>query len=69
MIPSVPRIAAAVDRYVARQAMGRAVADRLVAALDVIPQGIVLADVERLNERATQALLDAVAQLPRPPAA
>ncbi len=38
------RLEAAVDRHFAKQAATRVTADRLVGALDVIPQGIVLAD-------------------------
>jgi two-component system sensor histidine kinase SenX3 len=38
------RLGAAVDRHFAKQAATRVTADRLVGALDVIPQGIVLAD-------------------------
>jgi two-component system sensor histidine kinase SenX3 len=40
------RLEAAVDRHFAKQAATRVTADRLVGALDVIPQGIVLADAE-----------------------
>jgi len=43
---AVERLAVVVDRHFARQAATRVTADRLVAALDVIPQGIVLADAE-----------------------
>ena len=38
------RLVGAVDRHFAKQAATRVTADRLVGALDVIPQGIVLAD-------------------------
>ncbi|MGN6694493.1 MAG: sensor histidine kinase [Aquihabitans sp.] len=38
------RLEAAIDRHFAKQAATRVTADRLVGALDVIPQGIVLAD-------------------------
>ena len=38
------RLEVAVDRHFAKQAATRVTADRLVGALDVIPQGIVLAD-------------------------
>jgi two-component system sensor histidine kinase SenX3 len=38
------RLEAAVERHFAKQAATRVTADRLVGALDVIPQGIVLAD-------------------------
>jgi two-component system sensor histidine kinase SenX3 len=38
------RLEASVDRHFAKQAATRVTADRLVGALDVIPQGIVLAD-------------------------
>jgi two-component system sensor histidine kinase SenX3 len=38
------RLETAVDRHFAKQAATRVTADRLVGALDVIPQGIVLAD-------------------------
>lgn len=38
------RLGSAVDRHFAKQAATRVTADRLVGALDVIPQGIVLAD-------------------------
>ncbi|MEZ5204722.1 MAG: ATP-binding protein [Acidimicrobiales bacterium] len=41
---ALDRLAAAVDRHFAKQASTRVTADRLVGALDVIPQGIVLAD-------------------------
>ncbi len=40
------RLELAVDRHFASLASSRLVADRLVSALDVIPQGIVLADAE-----------------------
>lgn len=38
------RLEAAIERHFAKQAATRVTADRLVGALDVIPQGIVLAD-------------------------
>ncbi|MCB0970698.1 MAG: hypothetical protein KDA97_04145, partial [Acidimicrobiales bacterium] len=41
---SLVRLEAAVERHFAVQAATRVTADRLVGALDVIPQGIVLAD-------------------------
>ena len=41
---AVERLEGAVDRHFAKQAATRVTADRLVGALDVIPQGIVLAD-------------------------
>ncbi|MFN8018168.1 MAG: ATP-binding protein [Acidimicrobiales bacterium] len=41
---AVDRLASAVDRHFAKQRATRVTADRLVGALDVIPQGIVLAD-------------------------
>jgi two-component system sensor histidine kinase SenX3 len=41
---AVARLEGAVDRHFAKQAATRVTADRLVGALDVIPQGIVLAD-------------------------
>jgi two-component system sensor histidine kinase SenX3 len=41
---AVDRLEIAVDQHFARQAATRVTADRLVGALDVIPQGIVLAD-------------------------
>lgn len=41
---ALDRLARAVDRHFARQAATRVTADRLVGALDVVPQGIVLAD-------------------------
>jgi two-component system sensor histidine kinase SenX3 len=50
IVPSVSasdatdRLVLAVDRYLAREAASRLTADRLVSALDVVPQGIVLAD-------------------------
>ena len=50
IVPSVSaadatdRLVLAVDRYLARESASRLTADRLVGALDVIPQGIVLAD-------------------------
>lgn len=41
---ALARLEAVVDRHFAKQAATRVTADRLVGALDVIPQGIVLAD-------------------------
>lgn len=41
---AVDRLEAAIDRHFAKQAATRVTADRLVGALDGIPQGIVLAD-------------------------
>ena len=41
---AVDRLARAVDRYLGTEAESRASADRLVGALEVIPQGVVLAD-------------------------
>ena len=41
---AVDRLASAVERHFAKQQATRVTADRLVGALDVIPQGIVLAD-------------------------
>jgi two-component system sensor histidine kinase SenX3 len=43
---ALDRLEGAVDRHFAKQAATRVTADRLVGALDVIPQGIVLADAE-----------------------
>jgi two-component system sensor histidine kinase SenX3 len=43
---AVDRLVAVIDRHFAKQAATRVTADRLVGALDVIPQGIVLADAE-----------------------
>ncbi|MEZ5183427.1 MAG: histidine kinase dimerization/phospho-acceptor domain-containing protein [Acidimicrobiales bacterium] len=43
---AVDRLEGAVDRHFAKQAATRVTADRLVGALDGIPQGIVLADAE-----------------------
>jgi two-component system sensor histidine kinase SenX3 len=43
---ALDRFEAAVERHFAKQAATRVTADRLVGALDVIPQGIVLADAD-----------------------
>jgi two-component system sensor histidine kinase SenX3 len=43
---AVDRLVRAVDRHFARQEASRATADRLSDAIDVIPQGIVLADAD-----------------------
>jgi len=59
---SVERLALAVDRHFTRQADTRVTADRLVDALDVIPQGIVLADGQGdvvFRNRAAQRFNDA----------